>query len=208
MISSVLPMLADPPLGPSGDEARSSLRRELARPEYYTDDLLQRAIRWLTRRLDDGLAAAADAPAVSAFLGMVVALALIVGLMMLVSRIRRTARAAEEQRPALPEEAIPAAQVRERAGVAFAEGRYADALVDGYRALALRWIERGRIEDVPQATAHELAGALETEFPDDRAAIAHAADLFDEALYGEHPIDEQQAADMLSLADDLGTVRR
>jgi hypothetical protein len=207
-VRTALRLLADPPLDPSGDEARSSLRRELARPEYYTDDLLERAIRWVQRLFDDGLASAANAPLLSTFLAILVALALIVGVLLLVSRIRRTARTAEERRPALPDEAVTAAEMRARATSAYDEGRYADALVDGYRALALQWIERGRIEDLPQATAHELARALAAEFPDDRPAISRAADLFDEVHYGDHPVTREQAAGMLALGDEIGTVRR
>lgn len=208
MTSPALRLLSDPPLDPSGGEARSSVRRELAKPEYYTDNLLERAIQWLLRQFDDGVGAAADAPAVSTFLAILVALALITGITLLVTRIRRTARAAQERKPALTEEGVSSAELRLRAQQAYDDGRYGAALVDAYRALALRWIEQGRIEDLPQATAHELARALATEFPDDRAAITRAADLFDEVLYGDHTVVAEQAAGMLALADELGTVRR
>ena len=45
---SALARLADPPLDPSGDEARSLLRRELAEPEYNDTNLIER-IRALGR---------------------------------------------------------------------------------------------------------------------------------------------------------------
>ncbi len=53
-LSAVVPLLGrlDPPLDPSGDEARRLLRRELADPKYYQDDLLERLMDWLERTLD------------------------------------------------------------------------------------------------------------------------------------------------------------
>ena len=46
------PSPPDPPLDPDGDEGRSLLRRELADPDYYADDLLDRIVAWLLRRVD------------------------------------------------------------------------------------------------------------------------------------------------------------
>ena len=40
---------------PSGDEARSLLRRELLHPEYHQDNLVLRLVNWLSRLLDRGL---------------------------------------------------------------------------------------------------------------------------------------------------------
>ena len=48
-------MLLEPPLDPSGDEARSLLRRELLHPEYHQDNLILRLVNWLSRLLDRGL---------------------------------------------------------------------------------------------------------------------------------------------------------
>ena len=48
-------MLLEPPLDPSGDEARSLLRRELLHPEYHQDNLVLRLVNWLSRLLDRGL---------------------------------------------------------------------------------------------------------------------------------------------------------
>ena len=66
----------------------------------------------------------------------------------------------------LTDEAITAAELRARAEAALAEGRHEDALVDGFRALAVRQVERGRLDDTPGATAHEVAGVLAREYPD------------------------------------------
>ena len=196
--------LADPPLDPSGDEARSLLRRELANPDYHDANLIERIQRWLERLFEDGADAARDVPPLGTFAAIVVGLLIVVGIGLLVSRARRTARARTERAPALTGEVVTAAALRARADAAFAEGRFDDALVDAYRALAVRQVERGRIDDLPQATAHELAAGLGLEFPAQRHLVDRSADLFDSVLYGDHPATREQAADVLALDDELG----
>ena len=195
--------LADPPLDPSGDEARSALRQELAKPEYHDANLIERIQRWLQRLFENGADAARDLPTLGAFAAIVVGLALAVGIGLLASRARSTARARTEREPALTSEVITAAALRSRAEEALAEGRFDDALVDAYRALAVRQVERGRIEDLPQATAHELAAGLGAEFPAQRHLVDRSADLFDSVLYGDHPATREQAVDVLALDDEL-----
>ena len=87
----------------------------------------------------------------------------------------------------LTEEVVTAAELRARAERALAEGRFADALVDAFRAVAVRQVERGRIDDLPGATAHEVAGALAEAFPEQRADLDRCAALFDLVLYGGRP---------------------
>jgi hypothetical protein len=195
--------MGDPPLDPSADEARSLLRRELAKPDYNDANLIERIERWIERLFADGAEAARDLPPLGTFAAIVVALAVTVGIGLLVSRARRTARAHDERAPALTDEVITAAALRARAEAALAEGRFDDALVDAYRALAVRQVERGRIEDLPQATAHELAAGLGAEFPAQRHLVDRSADLFDAVLYGDHPATREQAVDVLALDDEL-----
>ena len=202
-LTSALVRLSDPPLDPSGDEARSLLRGELAKAEYNDTNLIERIEHWVRRLFDDSVGAAADLPAIGTFAAILVGLLLAVGIGLLVSRARRTARARTDRAPALTGEVVSAAELRSRAEAALAEGRYDDALLDGYRALALRQVERGRIEDLPQATAHELAGGLAAEFPAQRHLVERSADLFDSVLYGDHPATREQAADVLGLDDEL-----
>ncbi|WP_183092242.1 DUF4129 domain-containing protein [Nocardioides stalactiti] len=199
----VVPRLADPPLDPSADEARSLVGTELAKPEYNDVNLAERIQRWIERLFDDGLGAAQDLPPLGTFAAILVLLALAFGIALLVSRARRTAKASAERAPALTGEVVSAAELRARAEAALGAGRYDDALVDAFRALAVRQVERGRIEDLPQATAHELAGALGAEFLGQRTSIDRAADLFDAVLYGDHPATRDQATELLALDDAL-----
>ena len=199
--------LSDPPLVPSGDEGRSWLRRELLHPEYHQQNVVEQVVTWLQRQLDKGIEAASHAPPLSTFAAMLLFLLLVGGLAWLLSRARRTARQAAVQRPVLTDGTVTAAQLRARAEAALAEGRYAPALVDGFRALAVRQVERGRLEDLPGATADEVAAALATAYPEQRVRVDGSALLFDEVLYGDRPATRDQATGVLALDDELA-VRR
>ena len=199
--------LSDPPLVPSGDEGRSWLRRELLHPEYHQQNLVEQVVTWLQRQLDKGIEAASHAPPLSTFAAMLLFLLLVGGLAWLLSRARRTARQAADQGPVLADESVTAAQLRARAEAALTEGRYALALVDGFRALAVRQVERGRLEDLPGATAHEVAAALATAYPEQRGRVDGSALLFEEVLYGDRPATRDQASGVLALDDELA-VRR
>ncbi|KRA38254.1 MULTISPECIES: DUF4129 domain-containing protein [unclassified Nocardioides] len=207
-----LPLLGrlDPPLDPSGDEARGQLRRELAHPEYYDANLLERISDWLDRLINGSVSTASDAPLLTVVVAILVALLLLAGMILIVSRARRTARADQAPTAALTDEVITADQLRARAEAALAAGDPGAALIDAFRAVAVRQIERGRIDDVPQATAHELAGALAVTFADHGPALRRGADLFDQVLYGDRPATVEQARDLLALDDRLAgrTARR
>jgi len=91
-------MLLEPPLDPSGDEARSLLRRELLHPEYHQDNLVLRLVNWLSRLLDRGLTEARELPPLTTFAAMLVGLLLLGALGWLVSRARRVQRESSQGR--------------------------------------------------------------------------------------------------------------
>lgn len=206
---ALLPLL-EPPLDPSGDEARRQLRRELADPQYYDANLLERISDWLDRLISESIDGASASSPLAVTVAIVVGLLLALALIMLVSRARRTARADRSATPALTDEVITADELRARAEAALAAGDPSAALVDAFRAVAVRQVERARIEDLPQATAHELAGALAAAFPPHARAVRHGADLFDLTLYGDRVASPEQAVELLRLDDLLSgrTVRR
>ena len=92
---------------------------------------------------------------------------------------------------------------------ALAEGRHGDALVDGFRALAVRQVERGRLDDVPGATAHEVAAAARRGVP--RASAARvdgsAAALRRRCCTATGRPRRDQAAVVLALDDELAVPR-
>ncbi len=200
----------EPPLDPSGDEARRLVRRELADPKYYDANLLQRLTDWLERLVDDTINGVSASGPLSTLLAIIVTLALVAAITLIVSRARRTAQAERRPAAALTDEVITAAELRARAEAALAAGDASAALVDAFRALAVRQVERHRIEDVPQATAHELARALAAVFAAHAGAVHHGADLFDQTLYGDRRATREQALELLALDDALAgrTARR
>ncbi len=202
-LAALLAGSLEPPLDPSGDEARRMLRRELADPKYYDANILQRLMDWLGRLVDDTISGVSASGPLSTLLAIIVALALVAAIILIVSRARRTAQADRRPAAALTDEVITAAELRARAEAALAAGDASAALVDAFRALAVRQVERERIEDVPQATAHELARALAVEFPAQAGAVHHGADLFDQTLYGERRATREQALELLALDDAL-----
>ena len=205
--SWVVTRFDDPPLDPSGDEARSELRRELLKPEYHQSNIAQQVLDWIVRRIQGGLDAAADAPPLSTLAAMVIFVALALALAFLVSRARRTARTKSERKAVLTDEVISADELRARAEAALADGRHGAAVVDGFRALTVRQVERGRLANSPGATAHEVAGELAEEYPALRERVEASARLFDAVLYGDRPARREQAAAVLALDDELA-VRR
>jgi hypothetical protein len=79
--------------------------------------------------------------------------------------------------------------------------------VDAFRALAVRQIERGRLDDQPGATAHEVAARLASSYPQEGSRVGRAADLFDATLYGDRPATRDDASAVLGLDDTLAGAR-
>jgi hypothetical protein len=199
--------LPDPPLDPSGSEARSKLRRELLHPEYHRQNLLQEILRWLSRKVGGGLDRASQAPPLSTFMAMLILVALVALLVWLGSRARRTAHEKDQRQTVLTTEVVTADELRSRAEAALDAGRFEAAVVDGFRAVAVRQVERGRLADAPGATAHEVAETLATEYAAMAGDVHRSARVFDEVLYGHRPATREQAAAVLALDDGL-VVRR
>ena len=137
-----------------------------------------------------------------------VVVALVAGLALLASRARGTARdRSGRDRAVLTDETVSASELRARAEQALAEGRHADAVVDGFRALARRQVERGRLDDSPGD--HRPRGGRDPRGPAPRPRRPHRrrADLFDAVMYGERPASRDQAVAVLDLETDLASAR-
>ncbi len=197
----------DPPLDPSGSEARSALRRELLHPEYHQQNLLQEILGWIERQVTSGIDAASQAPPLSTLMAMLLFVGFVAALVWLASRARRTARDRDENGAVLTEEIVTAAELRARAEAALEAGRFEEAVVEAFRALAVRQVERGRLADDPGTTAHEVASTLAAEYPAMSDRVQASASLFDAVLYGDRPATRDQAVSVLALDEDL-VVRR
>jgi hypothetical protein len=196
-----------PPLQPSGDEGRHLLRQELLHSEYHRQNLVQRLLDWLSRRLEGGVGAASNTSVLTTLVTMFVVAALVVGLALLVTRVRRDRRRQARSGPVLTAGRASAGELRRSAEQAFAEGRYADAVTDAFRALAVRQVERGRLDDQPGATAREVALSLAATYPDQGRLVGHTADLFDATLYGDRAAGPADASGVLALDDELAGAR-
>ena len=206
MLEAVLRM-GEPPLAPSPDDARGALRRELLDPQYYDQDLLQRILDWLQRRIDGTVEGASSLPALTWLAITAVVVGLTISLGLLLSRARRSARRSDDTKAVLTREVVTAAALRSRAEQALAAGRFGDAVVDGFRAVAVAQVERGRLDDAPGSTAHEVAVALVTQYPTEARAVESAARHFDAVMYGDQAADRHEAEAVLALDGRLRSLR-
>ena len=171
--------------------------------ERQDDALLTRFVDWLREQLSDGVAAASASPPLTTLAAMLLLVLLVIALGWLLSQARLGARSAADRAGVLADEGLTATELRARAEAALADGRPAAALVDAFRALARRQIERGRIDDRPGATAHELSDVLGAAFPPLRDRLVAAGRSFDVVLYGGRPATVEQVRALLDLDDEL-----
>jgi hypothetical protein len=197
-------------LDPSNGEARQWLEAELAKAAYqdHRDPLtrlLDAVERFFSELLASGIGASRPLPALAA--GLVTALLL--GLVLFSLRYVRRSHRLQNRGPerVLGGERLTGAQFRARAERALGEGRYADAVLDGVRALAQGAIERTVLDDIPSLTAHEIADRLGVAFPSHVSELGWAAGRFDEVAYGSDPATRDDAKRVLQLESALARTR-
>lgn len=196
-----------PPLTPSPDDARDDLRRELIEPQYNDQDVLRRLLDWVQRRIDGTIESASALPALTWLAVTVVVVALLAALALLLSQARFSARRRADDAAVLTGDAVTAAELRARAERALEAGRHGEAVVDGFRALAVHQLERGRLDDTPGSTAREVAAALAEQHPEQRARLDEGARLFDAVMYGERPATRAEAEAVLAIDASLRAQR-
>ncbi|MCM0619896.1 DUF4129 domain-containing protein [Nocardioides bruguierae] len=194
-----------PPLTPSPDEARGLLREELTDPAYTDTDWWGRFLDWLGGLLDGAPGASGlDLGPLPTVLTLLVLAVLGVGVGLLASRLRHGARARRDGAgDLLGAGTLSAATLRSRARAALEAGDATTALLDGYRALAVRQVERGHLEDAPGTTAGGVARRLGRVHPEHAGDLLAAAAAFDAALYGHRAPDLTTASAVLDLEHDL-----
>jgi hypothetical protein len=196
-------LVPPPPLHPSGDEGRRLLREELLHGEYHRQNVFQRVLAWLSRRLDGGIGAASGSSWATTLVTMALVALLVIGLVWMLSRFRRDRRRRTRAEALLPEHHESAAELRRRAEAALREGRHDAALVDAFRAVAARQVERGRIDDQPGATVHEVAARLAATYPAHGSPLGRTADAFDATMYGHRTASHEDATAAIALDDAL-----
>ena len=193
-------------LSPTPAQGREWLKQELAGPDYQSP-WLDSVIRWirdvLGKLVDGARQVTGLSPAVTAGL----AILLIALLVWILPKVRRERVAAVSQEAVLKDPTITGRQYRDLAAQAIRDGRFGDAILDGFRAIAKDMSDRGLLDDAPGRTAHEVSLALASPFPDHADALADAADLFDSVRYGHRRVGEAQANQMRALDAELATTR-
>lgn len=197
----------DVPGAASPDQAREWLQRELAHPEYHQENLLARALRWIVEQWQQLTAAASSMSWATTVAALVIGGLLLALLLWLLTRARWSAAERRAESALLPAVRLSAQAHRSLAETALAEGDYATAVVEGFRSVALGQIERGRIEDHPEATARETAAALTRACPWAAEPLVEAVGIFDDVMYGERPATRDQAVAVLALDLDLVPAR-
>jgi len=191
-------------LDPTPPQARDWLRQELAGPEYRSP-WLDSVLRWFTDQIRKLFEGASQLAGLSPLITVSIALAVIALLVWVLPRVRRERRVAGSDRAVLDDVTITARHYRDQAAQALRDGRYDDAVLDGFRAIAKDMSDRRVLEDAPGRTAHEVSMALTTPFPDHADRLALAADLFDSVRYGHRRASAHQAGQIQELDAELAT---
>jgi type II secretory pathway pseudopilin PulG len=187
-------------LDPSTEQARQWLSDELARSEYHdTRSLFQRLMDWLVERLADlqstqGTGGASLPPIVITLVVVLV----VVGVALLLTRIRVEGRSVRERSTLLGDSVLTAEQLRREAVRALAAGRFDDALMAWTRAIARDAESRTLLPDARSMTAHEVGAALAVAFPNQVADISHTMDRFDAVAYGDQAASREDATNARS----------
>lgn len=199
--------LAEPPLDPSSSEGRRLLADELAKAEYGSEEsLLRRALRafldWFLGLFEGAAGDTLSTWWVVAIVGgllLVLALALWAAL-----RLQRGGRIKPATEGGVFEErGITAAEYRRRARAARARGEHGAAVLDAFRAIAAGAVERFILDDLPGATAREIAQSLGEPFSDEAESLREAAGSFDAVRYGGQAVGASTADSVLGLEERL-----
>src|SRR5665811_1677208 len=158
-------------LSPTPPQARSWLRQEL-RGHDYQSPWLDSAIRWIVDHVRNLLDGARHLAGLSPLITVLIAL-----LVWVLPRLRREPGVAASEGAVLDDVTITPRHYRDLAAQAVRDGRYDDAVLDGFRAIAKDMSARRVLNDAPGRTAHEVSLALAAPFPDHADRLAQAADL-------------------------------
>jgi hypothetical protein len=191
---------------PGPDEARRWVGEELDKAAYQ-EGLVERLRRWLDELLTRLQIAAEDAGSLSTAAAVLLAVLLLALGALLVSRVRREPTGPNGGDAPLGPAGVDADEHRRTAERALEQGELDRAVVEAFRAIAVRAVQRGVLVERPDLTAHELAAELGPRFPDQALALERAAALFDQVFYGDQQAAAQDARALLGLDGELARAR-
>jgi Domain of unknown function (DUF4129) len=193
-------------LDPSPQEARDWLTQELGRPEYQ-NPWLDSVIRWISDQLSKLFGGLGRLTGLSPLITVLLALAVIALLAWVLPKVRRESVVVSPDGSVLEDLTITARFYRDLAAQAMQEGRYDDAVLNAFRALAKDMSDRTLLHDAPGRTAHEVSQALASPFPNHVKRLAQAANLFDSVRYGHRRASADQAGQVQRLDAELAKAR-
>ena len=191
------------------DSARDAAREELSRREYADarPPLLVRVAGRIVRELGELLDGAAAAVP-GGRLGLLLLLALLGALVaVILSRVRPGRRGAARAPLFAGSAELSAAQHRELAEAAAAEGRFAEAVRERLRAVVRDLEARGVLDPRPGRTAGEIARDAGVVVPEVALDLRRAAGTFDEVWYGGRAADASSYALLVEVDDRVGRSR-
>ena len=141
----------------------------------------------------------------SPVIGLVIAVILIAAVIIAKPRLNHRERQVKEVFGT--ESVLAAADYRRRAESSAAAGRWADAVVDRFRALVRSAEDRTILDPQPGRTADEVARDLALPFSTEAQRLGWAAGTFDAIRYGNRAADEGDYRAMASLDNALEALR-
>jgi hypothetical protein len=189
-------------LSPTPAQARSWLKQELQGADYQSP-WLDSLGRWISDLVAKILHDAGQVAGLSPAITVLIAAAVIALLAWVLPTVRRDRSAAAIQGAVLDDVRISPRLYRDLAAQALSDGRYEEAVVNGFRAIAKDMSDRGVLDDSPGRTAHEVSLALTSPFPELGERLVRAGDLFDSVRYGHHHPDASHARQVHDLDAEL-----
>ncbi|MGW6444362.1 DUF4129 domain-containing protein [Lentzea sp. NPDC055074] len=179
--------VSDVPVDLGRDEAREAAVRELSDPAYVSDDPnpLERAVDWVLERLGELFAGAGGMSGLTAVVIVVAVVVLIVIVVRL--RVGRTSRALRSSGKVFGSTVLTAAEHRAAAEKAAAEGDFAEAVRERFRAVARELEQRGVLDARAGRTVDEVAFEAGQALPVLAGDLRGAAVQFDDVWYGGRP---------------------
>ncbi|MFI6476949.1 DUF4129 domain-containing protein [Nonomuraea sp. NPDC050663] len=191
------------------DEAAGEAARELGKPEYQQEPLIDELWRRLKQFLGDMMNPEVPGGSGLGVLSAVLIVAILAAVVALVVwRLRHTSRRAASGADVLfGERALNAADHRSNAERFASEGHWADAVRERLRAIARDLEERALVDGLPGRTADELAAEAGRALPEFAGELTQAARIFDDVTYGDVPGTPQAYGVIADLDDRLRRAR-
>jgi hypothetical protein len=180
--------LTDVPVDIDRDPARVQAAQELTDPGYRAAEpsLLERLAHWLGEVFDKLLNSLSGVP--GGPLGVLLVLVLLIVLVVVVRlRVGKVGRAGQAAKQVFAGRRRSADEYRRAAEEAAAQGQFADAVRERFRALVRGLEERALLDSRSGRTADEAAAEAGALLPNLAADLTAGARLFDDVHYGGRP---------------------